>query len=674
METAGRRLNLRVKIIALLTALAAFWSVAAYLAVGDTLHLLSADAAWDVGRQTSRMVGALQVERRVSVVALSGAGSAVRAELAASRGRTDELAAAWHEGATSRMVSVVGGDELAARIGSAGAALAELDQLRLGVDEGSLTPAEAGVEYTATIGTGYAVLDAVAGQEVRDFAPHAQSLVDLAVGRELLSRQDALLSAAFAAGEVSGPDISAFAQLSGARRFQLDRAAAALHPDDRARYERAASGPALTGLLTIEDRFMAEARDGAAPPVTAGQWRERMDAASAVLRQVEREAGDNALRRATPGAIGVIVRLLLAGGFGLAVVVAAVSTTVTTARRSVRRLEGLRDSAQELARRRLPLVVERLNAGERIDVAVEAPPPRHGDDKIGQVGQALHAVEETAVRTAVRQAALSRGFRDVCLSLARRTQALVHKQLYVIDEIERRQTDPDELEEIFRIDHLATRVRRNAENLIVLSGGSPGRTWRRPVTVTDVIRGAVAEVDDYTRIELLPIDDAALDGRAVGDVIHLLAELIENAASYSPANARVGVGGQRVAHGFVVEIEDRGVGMNHADLLAANATFADPPDFSQADVSQLGHYVVARLAQRHAIYVHLRPSPYGGVVAIVLIPAELLTDAGGEAGAPVPRGTAPAVATPEGSVAAPGVATPHVNGGQARALPASPGR
>src|SRR5690606_16808676 len=143
-------------------------------------------------------------------------------------------------------------------------------------------------------------------------------------------------------------------------------------------------------------------------------------------------------------------------------------------------------------------------------------------------------VQETAVRAAVSQAELRRGVRDVFLSLARRTQNLVHKQLTVLDEMERRETVPDKVAELYRVDHLATRMRRNAENLIVLSGSRPGRTWRRPVPMIDVIRGAVAEVEDYTRVVLLPVDPAALDGRAVGDLIHLLAELIENAASFSP--------------------------------------------------------------------------------------------------------------------------------------------
>jgi Histidine kinase-, DNA gyrase B-, and HSP90-like ATPase len=169
-------------------------------------------------------------------------------------------------------------------------------------------------------------------------------------------------------------------------------------------------------------------------------------------------------------------------------------------------------------------------------------------------------------------------------------------------------------------------MRRNAENLIVLAGSTPGRVWRRPVPMVDVVRGAIAEVEDYQRVNLMPVHGGALEGRVAGDVIHLLAELIENAASFSPPYAKVSVGGQRVAHGFVVEIEDRGLGMTEADLATVNRQLAEPPDFSLADASRLGHYVVAKLAQRHGIRVHLRTSPYGGITAIVLVPKEIMLE------------------------------------------------
>jgi hypothetical protein len=169
-------------------------------------------------------------------------------------------------------------------------------------------------------------------------------------------------------------------------------------------------------------------------------------------------------------------------------------------------------------------------------------------------------------------------------------------------------------------------MRRNAENLIVLAGATPGRGWRKPVPVVDVIRGALAEVEEYTRVNLLPVESASLAGRAVGDVIHLLAELIENALSFSPPYTRVHVGGVVVANGFAVEIEDRGLGMSEADLTSANDQLVHPPEFHLSNTARLGLFVVGRLAARHGIRVRLRESPYGGTTAIVLIPTALLVD------------------------------------------------
>jgi hypothetical protein len=271
-------------------------------------------------------------------------------------------------------------------------------------------------------------------------------------------------------------------------------------------------------------------------------------------------------------------------------------------------------------------VVERLQRGEQVDVGQEAPPLDIGRDEIGQLGEAFNQVQETAVRVAVEQAELRRSVRDVFLSLARRSQALLHRQLGLLDAMERRATDSEDLAELFRIDHLATRMRRNAENLIVLSGATAGRAWRKPVPMVDVLRGALAEVEDYTRVTVLPVGNASLLGRAVGDVIHLLAELIENAVAFSPPQTTVRVGGSIVGYGFAVEIEDRGLGMSAEELAAANEQLRDPPEFRLSSTARLGLYVVAKLAERHGIRVRLTESPYGGTTAIVLLPGTIMAE------------------------------------------------
>ena len=235
-------------------------------------------------------------------------------------------------------------------------------------------------------------------------------------------------------------------------------------------------------------------------------------------------------------------------------------------------------------------------------------------------------VQETAVQSAVDEARLRRGISDVFRNLAGRSQSLLHRQLTLLDGMERRATEPDELENLFRIDHLTTRMRRHAEGLIILSGEAPARGWRQPVPLVDVLRAAVAEVEDYTRIRVLCRTGAAVAGHAVADVIHLIAELAENATVFSPPNTPVRIQGDVVGRGFAIEIEDRGLGISAARLEEINANLASPPQFDLSGSDRLGLFIAGQLAQRHEIKITLRPSVYGGTTAIVLIPTALVVD------------------------------------------------
>ena len=269
-------------------------------------------------------------------------------------------------------------------------------------------------------------------------------------------------------------------------------------------------------------------------------------------------------------------------------------------------------------------MVGRLRRGENVDVNAEAPPLRVGRDEIGRVGQAFDLVRQTAVRAAVEEARLRQGLNDVFRSLARRSQSLLHRQLTLLDQMERRASDPEALDDLFRLDHLTTRMRRHAEGLVILAGAPPGRAWSSPVRMVDVMRGAIAEVEDYARVSVATRSQAALTGSAVADVIHLLAELIENATTLSPPYTSVRVSGDTVANGFAIEVEDRGLGIGPTRLAELNDRLANPPEFNPSDSEQLGLFVVSQLAKRHGIRVTLKASPYGGTAAIVLIPRHLV--------------------------------------------------
>ena len=244
------------------------------------------------------------------------------------------------------------------------------------------------------------------------------------------------------------------------------------------------------------------------------------------------------------------------------------------------------------------------------------------------------------IRDVTEQAALRQSISDLLHNLARRSQGLVDRQLELIDELERAEVDPDRLDELFRMDHLATRMRRNVENLIVLSGVDQRRRWSESVPLRDVVEAAVGEVEEYSRVLVAGIDDLTLSGQAASDVAHLLAELVENATSFSSPTTRVQVSGGPAGSGYVVEIVDHGIGMSDADLVEANRRLAAPDAADIAVSRMMGFHVVGRLAARHGIRVQLRHGWFGGIAALVLLPAVLLGSAGGRPAMtpPVPAG------------------------------------
>jgi signal transduction histidine kinase len=298
--------------------------------------------------------------------------------------------------------------------------------------------------------------------------------------------------------------------------------------------------------------------------------------------------------------------------------------------RFARRLSGeVRElaAAGRLADDRLPRAVEALRDGERsaADAArLPAPWPEPTVSEIATTATAIANMYRSAVDAAAAEAGLRSGFRQILVSLGRRNQSLLQRQLRIIDTLERQAPSPGALAELFALDHLTTRMRRQAESLTILSGVASGRTWSGPVPIIDVMRAAAAEVEDYTRVTVISDSAESVAAPAVTDMIHLLAELIENATLFSPSNTRVEVRGERVANGFAVEVEDRGLGIPAEQLLELNAKLADPPDFDLADADRLGLFVTGRLAARHGIHVSLAPSPYRGTKAVVVLPDSVM--------------------------------------------------
>jgi two-component sensor histidine kinase len=288
-------------------------------------------------------------------------------------------------------------------------------------------------------------------------------------------------------------------------------------------------------------------------------------------------------------------------------------------------------------------MVERLRQGETVDTDAELPEIRYGNDELGMLGQALNEARGSALETAVRQVEQYRGFERLLQRIARRTQLLIGMQMKRLGEMQRQHEDPEVLEGLFDVDHLAARLRRYEENLVILGGGTPQRRWRNPVPLLDVLRAAQGEVQDYRRIRIDTEGETWLSERAVGAMVHVLAELMENAVSFSKPPTPVEVSASRVGRGVAVEIEDRGMGMDPEQYAEANRLMADPPRMdvmSRADDARLGLYVVARLSANLGLNVELRPSSFGGTRVVVLVPAELISD--GRPASESPDGAAPA--------------------------------
>jgi signal transduction histidine kinase len=308
----------------------------------------------------------------------------------------------------------------------------------------------------------------------------------------------------------------------------------------------------------------------------------------------------------------------------IAVIAASFVVSTRLANGIVQPLRSLRRTAHDIADRQLPALVEQVQHVESDEELPSVPSVElHTDDEIEDVAEAFNVVRSTAVQLAAEQARSRKNVSRMFVSLGRRNQGLLSRQLEFIDRLESEESNPELLDNLFRLDHLATRMRRNAESLLVLAGEQPSRRWAEPVSLTDVVRGAVAEVEDYQRVNLEGIEEAKLTGSAVGDVAHLLAELIENATNFSPPDSSVLVLGRRVTDGYALAIVDDGVGMTPDQLRAANDRIETSPQIERVPSSYLGLFVVGRLAARHGIKVRLVESTTEGVTAKVLLPNNL---------------------------------------------------
>ncbi|WP_369233047.1 nitrate- and nitrite sensing domain-containing protein [Streptomyces sp. R21] len=365
--------------------------------------------------------------------------------------------------------------------------------------------------------------------------------------------------------------------------------------------------------------------------VTRDNWWAVNTAKYNAYRQIESDLADKAVTEAAGIADDAKQSTFVTGAAVVVALLAAFILAGMVARQMSRAMRQLRNAAFGVAEQRLPMLVDQLSRTDpgRVDTRVQ-PIPITTTDEIGEVARAFDQVHREAVRLAAEQALLRGNINAIFTNLSRRNQSLIEGQLTLITDLENNEADPDQLENLFRLDHLATRMRRNGENLLVLAGEEPGRRWDQPVPLVDVLRAASSEVEQYERIELSGVPEAEIHGRAVTDLVHLLAELLENATTFSSPQTKVRVTATRLPDGrIMVEIHDKGIGLTAEDFADINHKLANPPTVDAAISQRMGLFVVGRLSDRHGIRVQLRPSgEQAGTTSLVMLP-DAITHGGG---------------------------------------------
>ncbi|MEU7168183.1 nitrate- and nitrite sensing domain-containing protein [Streptomyces morookaense] len=485
-----------------------------------------------------------------------------------------------------------------------------------------------------------------------DMITATRALATFSAAKEYASIQRAVISAALA--RPGGAALSANDRQYGKSALDAEdeamRRFTAIDANDSASLLKALNGgiPDITSANTFAERVLGKADGLKSEPKSYLDWydqdsvklEEMAKIETTLLTEMDQKAAD-LKDEANQEAIlnGALIVLVL----GISLVGAFV-----VARSMVRSLRRLQDTATRVAQDRLPELVKQLSETDPqdVDTSVESVGV-HSRDEIGKVAAAFDHVHQEAVRLAAEQALLRGNVNAMFTNLSRRSQGLIQRQLSLISELESREADPDQLSSLFKLDHLATRMRRNGENLLVLAGEEPGRRWTRPVPLVDVLRAAASEVEQYERIELSGVPPTEVAGRVVNDLVHLLAELLENATSFSSPQTKVKVTGHALPDGRVlVEIHDTGIGLSPEDLASINERLASPPTVDVSVSRRMGLFVVGRLSLRHGIRIQLRPSDSGGTTALVMLPVDVAQGhkkpAPGGQGGPGGKGGAPA--------------------------------
>jgi len=632
---AGRGRSIRTSLITLAvvpaTALVLLWVSGSY-ALFDQWH-----EANDVGQAAKTTyalvpaVGEFQKERQLTVSLLASHGSP--AALEAQRRRTDAVLAGFRKADSAS--AGAGSAQYQAQLATVRKRLTGLTTERAAVDDGKTTRQQAYTAYSDAVSSALNLFGTLS-TDSGDAATAADAGHALAFlrGAEALSQEEAILNGVATSGKLSVQERSALAAAQAVRVSVLTNEVEPYLPTELG----AELGKAMSGqdgaAMTAFEKTVAAASAGSDGTVSVPSVPAARAAASGRVSGAVQAVEGQYLGKVTEDSAHrthmVLVKALLGSALALVAVLAVGILSWRITRSLIGRMSGLRAATLELAEEKLPELIARLRTqGKRAEVG-DLPELDYGTDELGKVADAFNSAQRTAVSVALEQAALREGARLVFHNMSRRIQLLVHRQLTVIDSMERKEQDPQLLSDLYRVDHLATRMRRNAESLTVLSGATPRRRWKHAVPLADLLRSAVSEIEGYTRVVVEPLPPIAVLGPAVGDTIHLMAELIENGVTFSPPHTEVRVRALPVAQGYAIEVEDRGLGLSPDEYAAANELLHHPKDFSFTTLGEdprLGLFTVGHLAQRHGVTASLQASSYGGSLAVVVLPHALTESA-----------------------------------------------
>jgi Nitrate and nitrite sensing len=587
--------------------------------VADQRTSRATSASVQLALSVQDLVHELQAERGITAAVLGGNDS-FSPELRPARALVDRQ--------RTRLTDLVGSDDgAAAQIRSALARLdAGLEDRRNATDDGAADRAETFQFFTDRISALSSVdigLQGGSDRQLRRGAAALQSLQDLT---EATSQERAFLNGVFSAGGFAQGEFLQFAGMRADRESALERFNRFATPAQRSAGEFVFSTGAAR--LTAEfEQVALDAADGRNIVVNPQSWWSGLTTVLDDLRQLQEHVGSETQLRAHDLQVGSQRRIAVLLGAVLIGFAGSIYLTMLASRSITRPLAALAAEADSVAADRLPSAVRRLqtDTGPPPEPPTPVQVPDRATQEIKSVASALDRLQAAAYGLATDQAVQRRDTIESMANLGRRNQNLIRRQLGFITSLEREEIDPSALANLFELDHLATRMRRNAASLLVLVGASSPRQWSSAVSVADMIRAAVSEVEEYRRVALRRVDEAFVTGGAVGSIAHLLAELIENGLTFSPPDMEVEVQGRRLADGYLIAITDQGIGMSAPDLRTANSKLKGQGDFIATPTRFLGHFVVGKLARDTGVDVELLPSPVTGVTARITLPPALLS-------------------------------------------------